>query len=536
MAVRWRLGVRGRRTALGYAIAVAGTGAATAVLLIFRGRVDQLIVVLAFLMVVVAAAATGGLAPGLVATALGFLAFDVLFIPPYRTLRVAEPDAYVSLAAYLLVTIVVSALVVARERRRREAERREQQARTLYALSQSLVAPGDLEATLAGVVRTVRGLFHLAGCAIALAEPSGRMRLAASDGNLSAEALRLAEAVIAGPQQAPAGAPPGGLGPGKLLALPMQAAGLTAGALVILAGDADAPIGEAERRVLVTFANQAAVVVLQARQEQERARAQALEATDRLRTALLNSVSHDLRTPIAAIKASAASLLDQEVTWDEAQRQEFLATIEQEADRLARLVANLLDMSRIQAGAVNPQLVDAWLSEVVGHAVRRAWAGATQPLRVDVPESLPPVLTDPVRLDQVLTNLLDNARRYGGDGTVELVGRSVDGTVELRVVDHGPGIPAAERELIFNQFYRLRDHGQRVDGTGLGLSICRGLVEAMQGRLWAESAPGGGAAFVVRLPLADRRQQGRAQAAGSDSVSREVEVQGGTEPAERRQP
>ena len=146
MAPTWRAGVRRRRTALGYAIAVLAAGAATAVLLAFRGRVDQVIVVLAFLMVVVAAAATGGFAPSLHATAFGFLAFDLLFIPPYRTLRVARKDAYVSLAAYLLVTVVVSTLVAARDQRRREAEQREQQARTLYTLSQSLVVSGDLDA------------------------------------------------------------------------------------------------------------------------------------------------------------------------------------------------------------------------------------------------------------------------------------------------------------------------------------------------------------------------------------------------------
>ncbi len=168
---RWR-----ETAADGARVRDRAAGAATAVLLAFRGRVDQVIVVLAFLMVVVAAAATGGFAPGLLATAFGFLAFDLLFIPPYRTLRVARKDAYVSLAAYLLVTVVVSTLVAARDQRRREAEQREQQARTLYTLSQSLVVSGDLDATLAGVARTVRSLFQLAGCAIAVTEPPGPPR------------------------------------------------------------------------------------------------------------------------------------------------------------------------------------------------------------------------------------------------------------------------------------------------------------------------------------------------------------------------
>ena len=505
MAAAWRTRARGRRVVVGYAIAVLGTPAATLVLLNFRGRIDRVDVVLAFLMLVVAAAATGGLVPGLVATGLGFLALDALFIPPYRELRVAESEAYVSLGAYLLVTVVMSALVAAREQRRIQAEQRERQARTLYALSQTLVAAGDLDTTLAGVARTVRSLFDLAAAAVVLRDGTGPLQVAALDGDetLAGDALALAEEVVAGGGERQAPRAPAD-GPGELLAVPLRAAGTTAGALVVAAGpEARHGFGETERQLLATFANQAAVMVLQARQERERARARALEETDRLRRALLNSVSHDLRTPIAAIKASASSLLDREVAWDGEQREDFLVTIDEEADRLARLVANLLDLSRIEAGAVDPKLEETSLADVVSPAVRRARAATAHPIEVNLPPSLPPVRTDPVRLDQVLTNLLDNACRYGGEGLVRLVGRAVDGTVELRVVDHGPGIPPHEQERIFDQFYRVRDGGRRSDGTGLGLAICRGLVEAMHGRLWAETAPGGGAALVIRLPRAD---------------------------------
>ena len=231
----------------------------------------------------------------------------------------------------------------------------------------------------------------------------------------------------------------------------------------------------------------------------------ALQETDRLRTALLNSVSHDLRTPLASIKASASSLLDREIQWSDAERDEFLATINAEVDRLTHLVHNLLDMSRIEAGALDPRLVESSVAEVVGPVVRRARAASRQRVDVDVPDELPAVLVDAVRLDQVLTNLLDNARAYAAGSPVQVVARQAGGTVELRVVDHGPGIPGPERERIFDQFYRLKGGGRRPEGTGMGLAICRGIVEAHGGRLRVETTPGGGATFLLTLPVSPRR-------------------------------
>jgi two-component system sensor histidine kinase KdpD len=276
------------------------------------------------------------------------------------------------------------------------------------------------------------------------------------------------------------------------------------GALVVVAGGpGSASFGEVERRVLATFANQAALAVVQGQQEEERNRALALQETDRLRTALLNSVSHDLRTPLASIKASASSLVDREVRWSDAEREEFLTTINTEVDRLTRLVHNLLDMSRIEAGALDPRLVESSVAELVGPVVRRARAASRQRVDVDVPEELPPVLVDPVRLDQVLTNLLDNARGYAAASPVQVVARRAGDAVELRVVDHGPGIPDPERERVFDQFYRV-ERGRRPEGTGMGLAICRGIVEAHGGTLRVEATPGGGASFVLTLPVLPR--------------------------------
>ena len=498
-----RLEVRGPRVGLGYGVAVAGTVLAAGALFPVRGRLGAIDVVLVFLVVVVAAAASGGLGPGVVASLLGFVISDLLFVTPYYTLLVTKEHELLSLAVYLLVALVVSALVGTSEQRRVRAEQRERETHTLYELSASLVAHGSLEATLDGAVRTLRRLLGLGGCAIVLTDEDGSASLAARDGGVPGDIGQQAQAVVgrpATPKTAGDRDAPG------LLAIPLRAANRQLGVLAVVPGDAGQPaLGAVERRVLASFASQAALTVEQARSEQARAKARALEATDRLRRALLNSVSHDLRTPLASILASTASLLDSSVPLDDQEREQFLVTVEQQAKRLARLVDNLLDLSRIEAGAVDPRLVEVWLPDVVNQAVQHARrTPSEQVIAVDVPESLPPVLVDPVRLEQVLTNLLDNARRYAGTGLVRVGARCLDAKVELRVVDHGPGIPDKQRERIFSQFFRLENGDRRGGGgTGLGLAICRGLLEAMGGRIWVETAPGGGAAFVICLPRAD---------------------------------
>jgi two-component system, OmpR family, sensor histidine kinase KdpD len=504
MDVSRRLAVGGLRSALGYVVAVVGTAAVTGPLLGVRGDLSKTTVVLAYLLVVTASAAAGGLGPGITAAALGFLAFDVLFLPPYNNLTVTDPQDYLSLGVYLLVAVVVSLLVGISERRRSQAERREQEARMLFDLSSSLVAHGSLEDTLNSVVRTVRSLFDLAGCAIVLPKGDG-IRLAAGDGEVPDDlGERFATAAQTSVQvHGPVG---GDLEPGMALTVPMRSGATVVGALVVVAGGpGSSGFGEPERRLLATFANQAALAVEQGQQEEERNRARALQETDRLRTALLNSVSHDLRTPLASIKASASSLLDPEVEWSPAERKEFLATINSEVDRLTRLVHNLLDMSRIEAGALDPHLTETTIAEVIGPVVRRARAASRQRVDVDVPETLPPVLVDPVRLDQVLTNLLDNARGYAAGGPVQIVAGQAGTDVQVRVIDHGPGIPGPERERVFDQFYRLKGGGKRPEGTGMGLAICRGIVEVLGGSLRLETTPGGGATFVLTLPAAAAR-------------------------------
>jgi two-component system sensor histidine kinase KdpD len=234
-----------------------------------------------------------------------------------------------------------------------------------------------------------------------------------------------------------------------------------------------------------------------------------LRRTDALRTALLSSVSHDLRTPLASIKAAASSLLQEDMQWDEDTRRSFANTIEREADRLNRLVENLLDMSRIEGGALKPEKEWYAITALVQDVVERL-----QPLlhgreiRTSLPPDLPPVQVDYLYIDQVVTNLLENVTRYTPAGSpIDVSAEVKNKQMLISVADRGPGIPAGERERIFDKFYRVLTSQRDTRGSGLGLAVCRGLVEAHGGRIWVESREGGGALFRFTLPLRSMEEE-----------------------------
>jgi len=247
------------------------------------------------------------------------------------------------------------------------------------------------------------------------------------------------------------------------------------------------------------------VVAQRTRLVEQSNRVRLLEEADRMRAALMGSVSHDLRTPLASIKASISDLADPGLALSDDDRATLLRAAEEETDRLTRLVTNLLDMSRIQAGALAPHRSATPLDELIGAvAVRLAPMLRDHRLTVDVPEGLPLVDVDYLLVEQVFSNLLENAARYTPAGTAVSVSAATvpgAGQLEIRVADHGPGVAEAERERIFDQFYRPRAEGRDL-GTGMGLAIVKGIVEAHGGRIWVEPTPGGGATFALRLPAA----------------------------------
>ena len=261
------------------------------------------------------------------------------------------------------------------------------------------------------------------------------------------------------------------------------------------------PVRSEDRRVLDAFARELAASVEHGELEAEAEAASAASAAIELRAALLSAVSHDLRTPIAAIKASVTSLLQRDVDWTPEARDEFVRTIDEETDRLNALVGNLLDMSRIQAGALEITAAPVGVEQVLPAALQSLGADEDA-VELDVPESLPRVLADPGLLERALANVIQNAIRFSPPGTpARVTAGVVDGVVDVRVADRGPGVPRVEQERLFVPFQRLGDAGQG-EGVGLGLAVAKGFVEAMGGRLEVEDTPGGGLTVVARLRAA----------------------------------
>jgi two-component system sensor histidine kinase KdpD len=504
---------------LGYALAVAAVALGSLAIVVL-GQVWQggVSLAMAYLPAVLGVAALAGRGPAVVASVLAFLAFDFLFVDPRHTFTISDPGEWLSLLLFLLTALVTGQLAAMLRRQAQAAEQQAREMTTLYDLSQALTVAVGLEPTLTAITDRVVAVFSVRSCAALLPGPDGALTVAAATGDLrpadvsGRDVQAIAQRVLADGQPIGLGAravrwqvggqPPPGR---RALYVPLRAGGQTVGVLRVGARADSIAFSAAEERTLATFAAQAALAITRARLAEEATRAEIARRGDELKSALLSSVSHDLRTPLASIKTAVTSLLQPGVEWREADRREFLTAIDEEADRLNRLVANLLDLSRIEAGTLRPDADWNALDEVIVRVVRRlAPRLADHPVALALPDETPLARFDEVHLEQVLTNLLENAAKYSPAGAPIEVGLRVGAaTLEATVADHGPGIPAWERERVFDRFYRLRRDGQRATGAGLGLAIVRGLVEANGGRVWVEEAPGGGAAFRLALPLAD---------------------------------
>ena len=288
------------------------------------------------------------------------------------------------------------------------------------------------------------------------------------------------------------------------LFLPLSTSHGPLGVLGLVPRDRARLADPAERLFLATFAAQVAVALERARLSEENARARVETERERLRNALLSSVSHDLRTPLGVIEGAATTLLGETAEMDAVVRRDLLETIHEEAESLNRRVRNLLDMTRVEAGALDLDLEWQSLEEVVGSALERVERGRPQThVSVDLPDDLPLLACDGELMQQVLVNLLENALKYAPAASpVEIGARMRQGEVVVSVADRGPGIPKGEEERIFTKFYRA-SADRRVGGVGLGLAICRAIVNAHGGRIWAESRDGGGAVFRLALPQKD---------------------------------
>ncbi len=434
-------------------------------------------IVLLYLLLVVLSTVLRGLGPGLFVAVCAFLAFNFFFIPPYYTFAVHESSDVIALVVFFIVAVVISQLLGRAQAGAAAATAREQEATRLYELSTALAGLQDEQAIAHTLAAQVLDAFRATHVEVGV--------------------MALPHAVDY-EHDLPRDAPRPARSPDRVVTL--RTARGQQGAVRLWRDDR--PLTASEERLLRTFASQGALAIERARLSLAETRAKVLEDSDRLKSALLSSVSHELRTPLATIKAAVTGLRSQTVSWDSEARTELLAAVEEEADYLNLLVGNLLDMSRIEAGALKPQRQWDILAEIVSDVARRLRRAIERHrLEVDVPEELPLAPVDHLQMERVFTNLIDNSLKYAPpDTTIRVCARvQNDSFLLVQVSNEGPPVAEEHLEHIFEKFHRVTD-ADRVTGTGLGLSICKGIIEAHGGRIWAENLRDG-FAFSFTLPL-----------------------------------
>ncbi|MFI6920057.1 DUF4118 domain-containing protein [Nonomuraea spiralis] len=472
---------RARRTT-GWVLAVAGMPLLTAALWPFRDLLSLPSEILFFLCLTVGVALAGGMWPAITAAVGGSLLLNWFFTPPVGEFTIAAPENLFALVVFVLVAAAVSTIVDIAARRTREAARAGADAELLSTMAGHVLRG---EAAVPSLLERMRETFGLTSVTLLERQPEAAR---IPDHQSDPDAWR----IVATSGGAPATCP------GR------SDTDVVIDEELVLAAKG-APLEAADRTVLEAFAAEAAVALRQERLQQEAERARPLAEADRMRTALLAAVSHDLRTPLASAKAAVESLGSTEIAWSERDRSELLATAEESLDKLDRLVANLLDMSRLQAGVLGVSAQPLALEEVVPRAVDDL--GPLQArIEGDISVELPDVLADPALLERVLVNLMSNAVRYSPPDRAVLITASGHGDhVEIRVMDRGPGIPAEAHDRVFQPFQRLGDRDNH-SGVGLGLALSRGLAEAMGGTLVPEETPGGGLTMILTLPIATSRR------------------------------
>lgn len=491
-AVRWA----------GYGWAALVIGACTALALLMLPLFEVTNLVMVYLLGVVITAAWQGLGPSILASTLGVLAFDFFLVPPRFTFAVADTQYLLTFGVMLVVAILISTLTATVRQQAAAARERERRTAALYALSRDLASTSS-NARLAQIAtRHISDVLE-SQVTLLLPDASGRLAPVGVDQGVPAlEANELAVAEWVHVHSRMAGMATQTLPSSGALYLPLVGSHGAVGVLGVRPAQALRVIPPQQLRLLEALANQTALALERAVLLEESEKAKVQIETERMRNALLSSVSHDLRTPLAAIAGASSSLLeDAEIRRVDAWR-ELAQTILDEAGLLNRLIQNVLDMTRLEAGAV--QIHKEWhsLEEIVGATLARLDDRLTEhPVHTHLPPDLPLVPLDSVLIQQVLVNLVENAIVYTpAGGPIDISAWMGAASVTVEVADRGPGIPPGDEERVFEKFYRLRQ-GHSGAGVGLGLTICRGIVQVHGGKIWVESRAGGGAAFRFTLPV-----------------------------------
>ncbi len=463
-----------RRVVIGWVLAVLAMPALAVALIPLRHSLGPTGALPELLLGVVVVAVAGGVLPGLVGAVLAFGFADWYLIPPVHSLTINRTGDAVALVSFLVTAAIVSALIDRLARRTIGEARAKAAAEALARLAGSAVLSGNQ--ALANLVGQLRTTFSLD--AVAVLQPA----VDPSDGTWRVE-VAAGSPVPTRPEDA------------------QLCAALAAGSMLVLAGRG---LETDDRPVLGAFVAQLIQAQEQRRLAEAAASAESLAEANELRGALLAAVSHDLRTPLASIKACATSLLSEEVSWDPGTARSFSETIDAEADRLTGLINNLLDMTRLRAGALCPATRSVGIDEVVFSAVA-SLSGNTSNVTLNVDEDLPAVRVDAALLERAVANIIANAQAWSPPAEAVRVDAAITGgRMELHVIDRGPGILPDQRDAVFRPFQRLGDTPNGpTDGVGLGLAVARGFVEAMGGTLILDETPAGGLTAIINLPLAE---------------------------------
>ena len=465
-----------------------------AIVLIFRRLppVNATSMALIFLLAILYVSAFWGLSVSIFMSLLATLSFNHYFLPALGKLTVATPQNWVTLAAFLLTAITASRLSEQARRRARMANRRRQELERLYAFTQQMLVVGSVVELLNAIPRHVVESFEVQDAALYLAGRdavyrAGRDLHGLDDDQLKAIMAR-GEPVVDADRQ--------------VCYVPVRMGVRPVGSL----GISGAVLG---RETLEALGTVIAIAVERVSAIEALGKAEAARQEERLRSALLDSVTHELRTPLTAIKASVSSLLTQPELNDP-QRRELVSIINEESDHLNHLIEEAIEMARLDAGEIELEIAPHAIREVVESALEGMKnALANHPVEVRIPEGLPLAPMDPARIREVLTQLLDNAVKYSAPGTPIVISSEVSGRFLLTsVADRGAGIDSFEEALIFDKFYRGKEHRYRVQGTGMGLAICKAIVEAHGGSMGVTSQAGSGSVFNFSLPLAPERARG----------------------------
>lgn len=473
--------------------------ATTALGLLIRVDFSPTNVVMLYLLAVVVAAIFLGRGPAILVSGLGVLAFDFFFVPPRFTFTVASAEYLVTFFGLFVVGLVISALAARASEQAAAAERRERETAALYSLSRDLAAAEDS----AAVVRVTRA--HVEGGfgrqAIFYLRDRDALRLSGDESGAPSWA-EPALALRAYEQGEPAGRGTATQPDAPARYLPLTTSRGKVGVLAVRPIDGSGQLSPEARRLLEAFASQAAQAMDRVQLVEQSRQIEVLQATEKFQSALLHSISHDLRTPLVTITGALTTLQEQGESLDAQVRASLVETAGEEADRLNELVGNLLDMTRLEAGVLRIRREPSDLQDLIGAVLGRLDPRlAGRAVNVSVPEAFPTVNLDYLLIVQVLHNLLDNALKYSPPGSpVEVAAEFGRSEVQISVLDAGMGIPDGDLERVFDKFYRVR-RPEQVSGTGLGLAICKGIVEAHGGQIWAANRPGGGTVITFSLPL-----------------------------------